>query len=144
MANNGKISVSLSVETRLPVRGSAMPDRWTKKQRRELRELQGLAWERELSAALEDLEGDLCSWRKGHISPFELNDRIHRFHNGRSRELFNTYSGSLDTFWLEAVVARGVIEESEVSEDLLAVYRPHIDRFRERLRCSEEGDSDEE
>jgi hypothetical protein len=121
-----------------------MPDRWTKKQRRELRELQGIAWERELSAVLEDLEGDFCSWRKGHISPFELNDRIHRFHNGRSRELFNVYSGSLDTFWLEAVIARGIIEESEVSEDLLAVHRPHVERFRERLRCSEDSDSDEE
>ena len=121
-----------------------MPDRWSKKQRRELRELQGLAWERELSAVLEDLEGDFCSWRNGHISPFELNDRIHRFHNGRSRELFKSYSGSLDTFWLEAVVARGVIEESEVSEDLLAVYRPHIDKVRERLRRSDGSDSDEE
>lgn len=121
-----------------------MPDRWTKKQRRELRKLQGLAWERELSAVLEDLEGDFRSWRKGRISPFELNDRIHRFHNGRSRELFNTYSSSLNMFWLDAVVARGVIEESEVSEDLLAVYRPHIDRFREQLRRSEESDSDEQ
>lgn len=144
MANNGKISVSLFVETRWPLRGVAMPDRWTKRQRRQLRELQGLAWERELSAVLEDLEGDFRSWRQGHISPFELNDRIHRFHNGRSRELFNTYSGSLDTFWLEAVVARGVIEESEVPEDLLAAYRPHIDRFRERLRSSEESADDEE
>lgn len=121
-----------------------MPDRWTEKQRRELRKLQGLAWERELSAVLGDLEGDFCFWRKGHISPFELNDRIHRFHNGRSRELHNTYSGSLDNFRLEAVVARGVIDESEVSEDLLAVYRPHIDRIREQLRCSEESVSDEE
>lgn len=121
-----------------------MPDRWTKKQRRELRDLQGLAWERELSSALEELLMDFQSWKKGEIDPFELNDRIHRFHNGRSRELFNAYSGSLDTFWLEAVVARGVIEESEVSEDLLAVYRPHIDSFRERLRNSEESTGDEE
>jgi len=121
-----------------------MPDRWTKRQRRELRELQGLAWERELSAVLDDLRRDFRAWEKGDISPFELNDRIHRFHNGRSRELFNTYSGSLDMFWLESVVARGVIEESEVSEDLLAVYRPHIDRFRERLRMSEAGAGEDE
>ncbi len=121
-----------------------MPDRWTKKQRRELRELQGLAWERELSAELEKLQGDFHSWRKGDISPFELNDRVHRFHNGRSRELFNTYAGSLDMFWLESIVARGVIEESEVSEDLLAVYRPHIDSCRERLRSSEDNAGDDE
>jgi len=116
-----------------------MTDRWTKKQRRELRELQGLAWERELSAALEGLQSDFRSWRNGDISPFELNDRIHRFHNGRSCELFNTYTGSLDMFFLEFVVARGVIEESEVSEDLLDVYRPLIDSRRERLQVSEES-----
>ena len=95
-----------------------MPDRCTKRQRRELRELQGLAWERELGAALENLQEDFRSWRKGDISPFELNDRIHRFHNGRSRDLFNTYAGSLDMFWLESVVVRGVIEESEVIRGL--------------------------
>jgi hypothetical protein len=116
-----------------------MPDRWTKKQRRELRDLQGLAWERELTGALEELLKDFQTWKKGEISPFELNDRIHRFHNGRSRELFNAYAGSLDTFWLEFVVARGVIEESEVSEELLVVYRSHIDRCRKRLQKSEDS-----
>ena len=116
-----------------------MTDRWTKRQRRELHELRGLAWERELSAVLEDLQKDFCSWQKGNISPFELDDRIHRFHNGRSCELFNTYTGSLDMFFLEFVVARGVIEESEVSENLLDVYRPLIDSCRERLQVSEES-----
>tara|TARA_R110002124_G_scaffold137418_1_gene300204 strand:- start:388 stop:534 length:147 start_codon:yes stop_codon:yes gene_type:complete len=47
-------------------------------------------------------------------------------------------------FWLESVVVRGVIEESEVSEDLLAVYRPHIDSCRERLRSSEDNAGDDE
>jgi hypothetical protein len=121
-----------------------MTDGWTKKQRRELTELQGLAWERELSAALESLQRDFRSWQSGEISPFQLNDRIHRFHNGRSRELFNMYSGSLNMFHLEFVVARGVIEESEVSEDLLDVYRPHIDSCRERLQDSEESAGSDE
>jgi hypothetical protein len=121
-----------------------MTDVWTKKQRRELSELQGLAWERELSAALEGLQKEFASWQNGDISPFELNDRIHRFHNGRSRELFNNYTGSLDMFFLEFAVARGVIEESEVSEDLLNMYRPHIDSCRERLRKSEERTASDE
>ena len=121
-----------------------MTDGWTKRQRRELHELRELAWERELSAALEDLQKDFGSLRNGDISAFELNDRIHRFHNGRSRDLFNTYSGSLDMFFLEFVVARGVIEESEVSEDLLNVYRPHIDSCCERLQISEESAGNDE
>ena len=121
-----------------------MAEGWTKKQRRELRDLQGLAWERELSSALEGLRADFQSWEKGEISPFELNDRIHRFHNGRSRELFNTFGGSLYSFWVANVIARGIIEESEVSEDLLTELRADIDRYRERIRHAEESNGEGE
>ena len=111
-----------------------MPDLWSKKQRRELRELQGLAWERELEEALRSLRTDFDVWEKGEISPFELSDRIHTFHNGRSRELFNAYSGSMDPFWIAHVIAKGVIEESELSEDLRDVLKKDIELFRERWR----------
>ena len=121
-----------------------MTDGWTMKQRRELRDLQGIAWERELSSALEQLQKDFRSWEKGDISPFELNDRIHRFHDGRSRQLFNIYSGSLDTFWLDHVIARGVIDESEVSDGLLAIFRAGIDRYRERLVDAEDSTGGDE
>ena len=116
-----------------------MTDGWTRNQRRELRDLQGIAWERELTGALEELQKDFQSWNNGDISPFELNDRIHCFHNGPSRQLFNTYSGSLDTLWLDQVITRGVIEESEVSEGLLAIFRAGIERYRERTATSEDS-----
>lgn len=121
-----------------------MAEGWSKKQRRELRNLQGLAWERELGNALGELREDFRVWENGEISPFELNDRIHRFHNGRSRELFNTYGGSLYSFWIAHVIARGVIKESEVSEDLLAELRADIDMYRERLHQAEESTGEDE
>jgi len=111
-----------------------MLERWSKIQRRELRELQGLACERELEEALRPLREDFDTWEKGEISAFELSDRIHKFHNGRSRELFNLYSGSLDVLWIAHVVARGVIDESELSEDLRAELNDDIAVFRERWR----------
>jgi hypothetical protein len=111
-----------------------MPDSWSKKQGRELRELQGLAWERELEETLRQLREDFDSWRKGDISAFELSDQIHRFHDGRSRELFNWYSGSLEVFWIAHAVAKGVIDESELSEDLRTELNEDIAVFRERWR----------
>ena len=116
-----------------------MAEGWTKEQRRELRDLQGLAWERELSSALGELREDFQSWGDGKISSLELNDRIHRFHNGRSRELFNTYTGRLEAFWLAHLIARGIIEESEVSDSLLAELRADIEMYRDRLHLAEES-----
>ena len=113
-----------------------MADRRSKKQRRELRELQGLAWERELEDALRSLRRDFEIWERGEISVFELSDRIHKFHNGRSRELFNTYSGSLEVWWIAHTIARGVIDESELSDDLHEVLEDDIAECRDRWRVT--------
>jgi hypothetical protein len=117
-----------------------MADGWSKKQRRELRELQGLAWERELEEALRSLRSDFEQWEGGEISAFELSDRLHRFHNGRSRELFDTYSGSLNNWWIGHTIVRGVIDETELSDDLRDVLKDDIARCRERWQLSRESD----
>ena len=113
-----------------------MADGWSKNQRRELRDLQGLAWERELEDALRSLLMDFKMWDRGDISAFELSDRLHKFHNGRSRELFNLYSGSLDNWWVGNTIARGVIEESQLSDDLRDVLKVEIAEFRERWQVA--------
>ena len=117
-----------------PVGVSEMPDHWSKKQRRELRELQGLAWQRELEEALRPLHEDFDAWKKGEVSVFDLADQIHKFHDGRSRELFKLYSGSVEALWIAHAVARGVIDDSELSDDLRAELNEDIEVFRERLR----------
>ena len=117
-----------------------MRGRWTKKQRRELRELQGLAWERELEDALHELRSDFEAWaEKKEISAFELSDRIHKFHNGRSRELYNMYSGSLDSFRIGPVVARGVIDGSELSDELRDIASDDIVQCRERWLTTDQS-----
>ena len=113
-----------------------MADNWSKKQRRELRELQGLAWEREHEEALGSLRKDFKRWDGGEITVFELSDKIHEFHNGRSRELFNMYSGNLDNWWIGHTVATGVIDESELSDDLREVFKDDIARCRESYQVA--------
>jgi len=109
-----------------------MGDAWSRKQTRELRELQGLAWERELEAALRTLRKDFDTWEQHEITPFELADRVHKFHNGRSRELFVAYSGSLNVDWILRAIAVDVIDETELSEDLHKVLEDDIASFRTR------------
>ncbi len=105
----------------------------SKKQRAEIRVLQGLAWENELAEALRALHGDFDAWQRGEISVFDLSDQIHEFHNGKARQLYNFYTQSLN----EAAVARAIVEgkiaETELSKGLLSVLRSDIEYFRERF-----------
>ena len=52
-----------------------MTDNYSKLIRKKLRELDGLAHERELSSALEALDRHFAQWRRQEIDCFELNDR---------------------------------------------------------------------
>jgi hypothetical protein len=117
-----------------------MADTWSKKQRRELRELQGLAWERELEIALRLLRRDFDAWEKEEITAFEVSDRLHEFHNGRSRELFIAYSGSLKPDWILRAIAIGVIDETELSEDLRSVLENDIASFRGRWSAATQSE----
>ena len=115
---------------------------WSKKQRRELRELQGIAWERELATALEVLRGDFDAWARGEISAFDLSDRIHEFHDGKSRELFNRYSDSSNEFAILRAIASGIIAESELSDELHKSLGDDIAEVRKRWNSpSEDEDS---
>lgn len=66
----------------------------TKTQRRRLRELGGIAYERDLSEHLGKLESEFRRWRSGEIDAFEVGEAIRRFHQGPARELFSKYDHS--------------------------------------------------
>lgn len=85
----------------------------TKSQRRELRKLAELAYDRELGIALEKLEAHFKRWRRGEISPHDLNELIHEHHDGVSRELWNFYNNKPD-FTVPLAIAKGTIAENEV------------------------------
>jgi hypothetical protein len=54
----------------------------TKNQRKQVRELIDLAYSRELSESLENLERDFMRWRSAEINAFELDELIHKHHQG--------------------------------------------------------------
>jgi hypothetical protein len=104
---------------------------FTRAERRQLRELAGLAWDRERGAELAELEAAFRQWRAGELSPHELSDRIHRFHNGAARELYVLYTSRIHPSQLVArAVAADILAESEVPAELLPALASAIEFYR--------------
>jgi len=85
-------------------------------QKQKLRELVGLAYERELSRALETLDSHFTQCRRQEIDCFELNDQIHRFHQKTTRDLWKTYSSMEDDFLVCRAVELGFLSKEDVPE----------------------------
>ena len=93
---------------------------FTKSESRELRRLAGVAYERELTHALDELEEEFKRWRAEELNAFDLSDSIHEFHNGQARELWKCYNGIPIHLVVASAVARGALAESEIPERLRA------------------------
>jgi hypothetical protein len=108
----------------------------SKEAKRAIRELAGLAYERELSQELERLRKEFDKWKSGALTPFELERKIHTFHRGKARELYTHYTQNLGTgVAVAGAILRGIIQEEEIppsaEEHLLKIvtlYRRHQNR----------------
>jgi hypothetical protein len=107
-----------------------MKSSFNKSIRKKLRELADIAHDRELGQHLSALQEEFGSWKSGNISPHELSDRIHEFHDGPSRDVWLFYN----RFKTDIIVARalneGLIAESEVPEAIRNAIASQIDFFR--------------
>src|SRR5690349_2784299 len=104
-------------------------DSFSKSEGKQLRALASLAYERELSAALAQLEGQFVDWRAGKLSPFELSDAIHKFHDGTGRQLYVFYTGK-PALCVAHALATGVLSEQEVSKDLASKLQSMVEFYR--------------
>ncbi|MBX3724768.1 MAG: hypothetical protein KF823_02490 [Xanthomonadales bacterium] len=87
-----------------------------KKQKKELRRLAALAHERALSAALGALQGHFLRWRQGALDAFELNDEVHRHHQGAAREIYLRYTGSDPRLAVACALGDGLLAWEDVDE----------------------------
>ena len=111
-----------------------MTDTPTKAQKRQLRELGALAYERELATELTKLLAEFARWRAGEVTPFDLERTIHAFHQGPSRELYNRYEGKMSELMVASAIDRGVVTEEEAGTEMVELLEPHlavIRRFNE-------------
>jgi hypothetical protein len=108
-----------------------------KKNRKQMRELVEKAHYLELNLYLSELGKDFDEWRDGKISPVELSDRIHEFHDGAARAVYSTYT----TLKRDQLVARaigiGLLLEDEVSSEIKERLVGAIEYFREYYEIDE-------
>lgn len=105
----------------------------TKAERKQLRKLSGVAYDRELSSELEALEGRFAEWRDGGIGPHELSDAIHEFHQGPSRKLFVFYAQVDPRIVVARAIAYGILKEGEVPSAILPKLGQMIEYYRDEL-----------
>jgi hypothetical protein len=101
----------------------------TKSQKRHLRDLAAAAYDRELSAALGELHGQFGRWQAGEINAWNLNELIHKHHNGISRELHNAYTGSDPVFPVARALSRTFLSWDEVREDCRPLLSRSVECF---------------
>jgi hypothetical protein len=107
----------------------------TKAERKILRKLAALAYERELTRCLSRLESNFADWRASRIGVAELNDSIHEYHDGSSRNLWTKYSRISPEEVVGIAVAEGILEQDDVPDavcELVTEWAERIRMLRER------------
>ena len=105
---------------------------YSKKTKKEIRRLAGLAHERELEKALADLNLKFKQWEKKELGPFELDAEIHKFHNKKSREIFKRYNNGIMTDHFVAIaVVNGIIDKDEVDPEAYQELELLIERIKD-------------
>lgn len=89
-------------------------DSFGKAQRKELRRLAEVAYERELGNALAALKAQFQEWHVGKLNVHDLSDAVHQFHNGVARDLYVTYTGLEPRVAVAQAIARKVLRDNEV------------------------------
>jgi len=78
-----------------------------------------VAHDRDLRHGLNELRGEFGRWDRGEIDSFELNNRIHRFHQETSREIWKRYATTRLEPAVASAIATGVLRKEELPEELL-------------------------
>jgi hypothetical protein len=102
----------------------------SKRIKRLVRQYATIAHERELGQAMGDLNVQFARWRNGEISAVELNDVIHQFHEGASREIWRKYATNRPEAALGLAVATGVLQKEELPAELLQHLAGFIDFYQ--------------
>ena len=87
------------------------------------------AHEYELREALEELFEEFLKWLDKGMNTFDLNDKVHQFHDGISRDLYKTYVLS-DTELAAAIgLHKKAIDPDHIDEDILRKLEPIVQGF---------------
>jgi hypothetical protein len=103
---------------------------YSKRVKAQFRKLVDDAYERELARELAQLAAQFDAWRAGQIRASDLSHRVHQFHKGPVREMYNLYNLMDQEFVVARAVVEGLLTEDEIPEDVW----PHIREMVQGLR----------
>ncbi|MHA2360158.1 MAG: hypothetical protein ACXAB5_07780 [Candidatus Thorarchaeota archaeon] len=106
--------------------------------RKQIRELAGKAHDRELNLYLSELENHFAEWREGTISPIELSDSIHEFHNGANRAIYKTYTKLKRDQLVARAIGIGLLSEDEVPLEIKERLAGAIEFYREHYEIDDD------
>lgn len=107
-------------------------DELTKKQKKHIRDMTGMAYEREMTAALEMLLAAFQEWKQGAMTVFDLDEKIHQYHNGTSRDLYKQYATGHPDMAILLALARGALKIEELNDDCRSFYQERLGRLHAR------------
>ena len=90
-----------------------------KRFKRLVREWATIAHDRELAAALLELREHFDRWQRAEITAADLNDLIHKYHQGASREIWKHYATNRLEPAVGFAVATGILRREEVPLELV-------------------------
>jgi hypothetical protein len=111
-----------------------VPEQFSKAVSKQLFELAAAAHEEALRRALVELDTHFERWRRNEIDSFELEARIHEFHQGASREIFNQFGIDRVADRPRKVaygVAAGLIDESVLPPEIRPCVEKWLATYRE-------------
>ena len=87
------------------------------------------AHDEELRRALAVLASSFDDWKQGQLSNEDLADRIHKFHNGVSREIYKRYDGKMLEFTVTRAIVEELLERSKIPAELLEYLKESLEAY---------------
>lgn len=105
----------------------------SKQTRKQLRKLLATAYARELEQHLFNLSRKFDDWKDKKIDCWDLNDHIHKFHDGISRSLFNSYNarGVDDVYMISRALYKGLLRKEEIPTEAIDIVEHSVHVFSE-------------
>ena len=99
---------------------------FSKSEKKRLRELAALAYERDVSNSLSKLATKFEEWKNGSITALDLNHALHEYDRTESRDLWGKYDSNQFDVQVASAIVYCLLTEAEVGKDVLTLLSNQI------------------
>lgn len=85
-----------------------------------------MSYQKELGAELKLLQDRFKDWENKKIDGFELNEYIHKFHNGAAQEIWKKYNYTDADMIVASAAAFGILKRDEIPDEIFDIIEQRI------------------